>query len=304
MSRFSDSNSRLHRFMARNEGHLWRGLYRESLGKVYRKPALRGFIRPFIPIRHPQKWLFLVGCFNSGTTILRKLVESHPEISSFSREGAKLTNAFPDLETGGWPRMMYVNRDKWDLPEDGASERVRMAQKDWSIWFDPSANVFLEKSIDHATRMEWLDRHFPNCYFVAITRNGYCVNEGIMRRAKPSGEAFSQVGDRYPPDLVAKQWVHFDQTISTSLTRVARGCALRYEDLMSDPAVELAKIFEFLELPQPRLEWDAPVMRVDEDEHELLNQNAKSLSRLTSDEIAAMRPIMSTAMRAHGYPID
>ena len=255
-------------------------------------------------MRQPQKWLFLVGCFNSGTTILRRLLESHPDISSFSREGAKLTSAFPDLEAGGWPRMMYVNRDKWQLPDEGAAERVKMAQKDWSIWFDPEASVFLEKSIDHATRMVWLDRHFPNCYFVVITRNGYCVNEGIMRRAKPTGEAFTKVGGRYPPDLVAKQWVYFDETISKSLEQVERSHSLRYEDLMKNPDCELTNIFEFLNLSQPHLVWKKPMMQVGDEEHELLNQNNKSLSRLKPEEITAMRPIMSDAMLAHGYPID
>ena len=302
MSRFSESSSRWQRFVARNEGHFWRGLYRESLGKVYRRPALRRFIRPFIPLRQPDKWLFLVGCFNSGTTILRRLLESHPEISSFSREGAKLTDAFPDLEEGGWPRMMYVNRHLWALPEEGAPQRVREAQKDWSIWFDPQASVFLEKSIDHATRMDWLDRHFDNCYFLAITRNGYCVNEGIMRRARPWGPAQEEVGERYPPELCAEQWVHFDRTIAESLTRVARGHSLRYEDLMSDPLGELASIFAFLGLEQPSMTWNAPVLTIAEDRHELLDQNSASLARLEAKDREAMRPIMAETLARHGYP--
>lgn len=301
MSRFSESSSRWERFRARNEGHFFRGFYREAMGKIYRLPALRSVITPFVPLRRPDKWLFIVGCFNSGTTILRRLVESHPEISSFSREGAKLTKAFPDLEKGGWPRMMYINRDLWKLPEEGAAERALRAQKDWSIWFDAEASIFLEKSIDHATRMNWLDRHFPNCYFLAITRNGYCVNEGIMRRANPSGEAFAQVGARYPADLVAKQWVHFDETIRASLKCVSHGHSLRYEDLMEDPVGELTNIFDFLDLEQPRMTWTDPIMQIGKDSHELLNQNAKSLGRISASDLAVMRPIMSDAMQAHGY---
>ena len=301
MSRFSDSDSKLERFRARNEGQLLRGFVREALSKAYLRPKFRNFVRPFVPLKKPEKWLFVVGCFNSGTTILRRLLESHPDISALAGEGAKLTSAFPDLEEGGWPRMMYANRSKWTLPESGATERARMAQRDWSIWFDRRAKVFFEKSIDHTTRMEWLDRHFPNTYFIAITRNGYCVNEGIMRRARPFGRAREQVGSTYPPELVAEQWVAFDETIRTSAGNVSRFHSLRYEDLTSDPANALARIFRFLDLSVPEMRWTAPVMEIGAERHELIDQNERSLARLCDEDIAKMRLIMGDAMTRNGY---
>ena len=304
MSRFSDSDSKFERFRARNEGHLVRGFFREALSKAYLRPGFRTLVRPLVPLKKPEKWLFVVGCFNSGTTILRRLLESHPDISALAGEGAKLTSAFPDLEEGGWPRMMYANRSRWTLPDAGATERARMAQRDWSIWFDRHAKVFFEKSIDHATRMEWLDRYFPNTHFVSIIRNGYCVNEGIMRRARPLGQARQQVGATYPPELVAEQWVAFEETIRASAGRVSRHHSLRYEDLTDDPARELSRIYSFLGLTIPEIRWNPPIIEIADERHELINQNEKSIARLSNGDIEKMRPIMADAMARNGYLLD
>lgn len=304
MSRFNESNSRIARILARNEGNIVSGVAREALGKLMLRPRFRKLARPFLKEASPQKWLFVVGCYNSGTTILRRLLESHPDIAATVREGAKLTDAFPNLEVGGWPRMMYKNRDLWDLGEQGAVERARMARLDWSIWFDKDAPVFFEKSIDHSTRIAWLNRNFPNAHFLWITRNGYCVNEGIMRRAKPHGAAKAEVGERYPAELTARQWVAFDEHIRAEMAGVQRGHAIRYEDLMNNPITVLEQVFNFLDLPMPEIAATSDGIMIDGHHHELANQNAASLARLTHAEKDAMRPIMADAMARHGYPLD
>ncbi len=304
MSRFNESNSRIARILARNEGQFFSGIAREGLGKLMLKPGFRKLARPFLKEAKPEKWLFVVGCYNSGTTILRRLLESHPDIAATVREGAKLTDAFPNLEVGGWPRMMYKNQHLWDLGTDGAEQRAKMARQDWSIWFDASASVFFEKSIDHSTRIAWLNRHFPNAHFLWITRNGYCVNEGIMRRAKPFGAAKAEVGERYPAELTARQWVAFDDHIRAEMAEVPRGHAISYEALMAQPVETLTGVFAFLGLSIPEMGPAADGIAIDGHHHELADQNAASLARLTDAEKDAMRPIMADAMRRHGYPLD
>ena len=304
MSRFNDSDNRLARILARNEGNVIGGIAREGLGKLMLKPGFRRMARPFLSEAKPEKWLFVVGCYNSGTTILRRLLESHPDIAATVREGAKLTDAFPNLEVGGWPRMMFKNQHLWDLGEEGATDRAKMARQDWSIWFDKDASIFFEKSIDHSTRIAWMNRHFPNAYFVWITRNGYCVNEGIMRRAKPFGEAKAEIGERYPAELTARQWVAFDDHIRSEIAEVPRSHAITYEQVMERPAETLSRIFDFLDLPTPEMQTVADGISIDGHHHELADQNAASLARLTAAEMDAMRPIMAEAMQRHGYAID
>ena len=140
MRRYANQNTKFGRFLARNGGDLWRGLKRDIAVKLYRQPVIRRFVRLFYSPRNPEKWLFLVGCYNSGTTILRDIVASHPNVSDLPFEGVKLTSAFPDLEVGGWPRMMYRNKAHWDKIDSNAAN---LARADWSPWWGKSATICL-----------------------------------------------------------------------------------------------------------------------------------------------------------------
>lgn len=304
MSRFNESRSRLARVMARNEGNLFRGVALEALGLLWLKPGIRRWVRHFTTVRTPEKWLFVVGCYNSGTSILRRLLESHPEISATVREGAKLTDAFPSLEAGGWPRMMYRNRHLWGMVGDDSGHLADRARHDCSIWFRKGARVFMEKSVDHSTRIRWLNTHFANAHFIRIVRNGFCVNEGIMRRARPYGPARQEVGAHYPPWLVARQWVAIDDHVSSELDGVERKMTIRYEDLMTDPVGAMTAMFAFLGLDQPEMHMDGDTIVIDRQRHQLVNQNPSAMARLSVEEKAAMWPIMADAMVRNGYPFD
>jgi hypothetical protein len=301
VSRFANSNSKWGRFRARNDGNLARGFIREAAVKIWRRRWIRRLVRPVFKGREPEKWLFLCGCYNSGTTILRTLIEAHPEIAAIPHEGAYLTDAFPDLELGGWRRMMYANRHLWDLPQQGAAQRAAMARADWAIWWPRNARVFMEKSIDNSTRMRWLDRNFANAHFVAITRNGLCVNEGILRRAKPIDQAAERVGERYPPEMLAEQWVAFDNLLTEGGAQVARCYALRYEDLMADPIAVMSEIFQFLGMSVPAMSLTGSVLNIAGEQHEIVDQNAASLARLSETDLSAMMAIMRPVLIKHGY---
>lgn len=302
MSRFASSSGKIGRFLARNEGQLATGLMREIGAKAMRRPALRALVTTVMPVRRPDKWLFLVGCYNSGTTILRRILESHPDIAGLPHEGVQMTDAFPDLETGGFPRMMFANRQMWDLPDEGAETRVTRAIRDWSPWWPSSAPVFLEKSIDHTTRIPWLDRHFPNAHFVAITRNGYCVCEGVRRRATPQGAARQALGAEYPMPMIAAQWAAFDALLHDNLP-VTRHYHLRYEDFMSEPVRHIDAILDFIGANPVPLQMEGNIVKVAGQSHELANQNAASLARLTEADIAQATPPMRGALLRNGYDL-
>jgi len=304
MTRFSNSNSRLERVLARNSGNLVNGIYREARAKIYKSNAVRALSRKITKVREPEKWVFLVGCYNSGTTILKRVLESHPDIACLPFEGVTLTDAFPDLEEGGYPRMMYANRDVWDKPDIIGVSEAQTAKKDWASWWPKAKNVFLEKSIDHSIRMPWLEKNFPNSYFIYITRNPYCVGEGIRRRAKPVGGAIDKLGVSYSPELVAEQWLFLNDKIRNDGKAVSQFHEMRYEDLMSKPDGVLKDIFKFLHLEDLDMLWEEPRLNIGQFSHEILDQNPKSLARLEEEDFLRMSQILAGRLSEYNYTHD
>lgn len=299
MRRYANQKTKIGRFFARNGSNLWGGIKRDLFIKLYKKPRIRRLVRPFFRVKEPKKWLFLVGCYNSGTTILRDIIASHPDVSDLPFEGVKLTDAFPDLEAGGWPRMMYRNNENWEnIPVD-AAERAR---SDWAPWWNKSACIFMEKSIDNSTRIKWLDQNFPNAYFLSITRNGLAVAEGIARRSKPVGAARVELGqDYYPARMIAEQWLTFDERISTDMASVDHKLSVSYENLMLEPKAVILQIFAFLELPIPTILNEGSRIIVNGRAFELINQNEAAISRLAPDILQELRLRMKSRLQKYGY---
>lgn len=301
MRQYSASGSNVvQRFLHRNKGNIAGGLQRELKGKLLRNKSTRSIVSRFYKQRDPEKWLFLVGCYNSGTTILREVISSHENVHDLPFEGVKLTSAFPDLEAGGWPRMMYKNRSKWTLPaaSNGIAET---AKQDWSPWWPDNATIFLEKSIDQSTRIRWLAERFPNAHFIYIVRNGYCVSEGIMRRAKPSGQAIAEVGESYPASLVAEQWCEFSTFIESEIDGLENVLRVKYEDLTENTLETITAIYSFLGLPQPQISVQGDEVIVNGKGFVLKNQNEKSISRISDEDIATMTKVMADTLIKNKY---
>ena len=186
---------------------------------------------------------------------------------------------------------------------------VAQAKREWAPFWDRKARAFLEKSIDHSTRITWLERHFGNVYFIAITRNGLAVSEGILRRSKPRGQAITEVGATYPKEMVAAQWNTFSERIHSDLETVCHRHHLRYEDLMEKPRKTIEAIFEFLDLPQPqieetKIEGTGQIVSVNGRNFTFSNQNAASIARLSDEDRTALTADMAVELTRNGYLKD
>ena len=132
-----------------------------------------------------KTWVFLVGCYNSGTTLLAELLSQHPDISALSTEGHFITDQFVKDYDIGLPRMWVEREDLFRLTEaDTGPDAIRI-KKEWGMRLDLSKQVLLEKSPPNTAKVRWLQANFENAHFVAIVRNGYAVAEGITRKADP-----------------------------------------------------------------------------------------------------------------------
>ena len=71
---------------------------------AYAYPNIRKVVKPFfLTAKEPDQWLFLLGCYNSGTTILRDVLGAHPELQHYHARGFVLPVSFHAPSSMGGP---------------------------------------------------------------------------------------------------------------------------------------------------------------------------------------------------------
>jgi hypothetical protein len=272
-------------------GTRWRQLFGECLRGLHREARIT-----MTPLVKPEKWLFVVGCYNSGTELLMRLLGEHPDISSLPDEGQFLTDQFPADYELGLPRMWVLREDMFRLNEtDDGPDALRL-KREWLMRLDRRRRVFLEKSPPNAARTRWLEAHFENAHFIAIVRNGYAVAEGIRRKAEPR-----HLQEGWPLNLCARQWARSYEVLLEDAARLRRVLWVRYEDLAERPGDEVRRILDFLELGgdiELERSWN-----VHEQNSPIRNMNEKSIERLTAEEKCIVTREAESMLRHFGYDV-
>lgn len=294
---------RWNEFLERNEGVVFKSLAIQISVRLWVDLKLWRFFGLMAPARIPKTWVFMGGCYNSGTTILREIIGAHPEVAALPREGVELTSVFPDIESGGWQRMWCRNAQLTDVSQRSPREVSQRAQKDWSIWWKRGATVYLEKSIAHGVWMSFLEAGFDNSKFIGVIRNGYCASEGIRRRARPSGAAQDLLmRDYYTISETAAQWVASNQKLIESKNELDAYFEVRYEDLVSDPVSVITGVFDFIGLERQEIsQEDGGVVIVGGRKFQIRDDNPSSLGRLSEKDKSEFDCIAGEMMTTLGY---
>lgn len=246
------------------------------------------------PLPQPRCWVFLVGCYNSGTTLLHDLLARHPDIAAMPGEGQFFTDQMPIPKRLGFARNWVQAPDVFRLTADDATDiDVSRLKRQWGARFNaPDRAVLLEKSPTNAARTRWLEQHFTNAHFIGIVRNGYAVAEGIHRKA---GE---------PLEAAARQWSVSNEMMLEDFDHLARRRIVSYEQLVSHPTSVLGELFGFLGLDAAAVDLEpvlAGPIRVHERADPVSDLNAASLERLSGDDIATIHRIAGPMLHRLGY---
>lgn len=225
---------------------------------------------------NPKRWVFIVGCYNSGTTLLHDVIASHPAIAHLPREGQYCTDQLLVPSEVGLTRVWALQPDMFVPSVDNEPDADKLKRQWCGHMSNPTLRIFLEKSIPNAARITWLAGHFPNAHFIALIRNGYAVAEGIHRKAGQSVE------------VAAKQWQQSNRIMLDQLEQVEHKLLLRYEDLTSQPAESMGKVMAFLRLEASKLKADKE-WTVHGETSSIRNMNTRSLARLSNEEKAFIR---------------
>jgi len=257
-------------------------LSREVKRKVY---GLTG------SIPHPDKWLFVVGCYNSGTTLLKSLLGCHPGIGSMRSEGQFYTDQLLVPQEVGLKRAWALQPERFRMLEpDGEKIDVQRIKRQWQRAFNDSQRpVLMEKSPPNAARIRWLNTHFENAHFVGIVRNPYATIEGMMRKG---GLDLEQA---------ARQWVGSNEIMLSDLERVDHRMLITYEQLTNSPSGVFAEMVAFLGLDAVASPSMTKTFRIHERELSIRNLNRDSIKRLSPDELKRITDLTHSLQTRLGY---
>jgi len=274
------------------------------LQSLITSPTTAPYMRRRVEPLSPKKWVFVVGCYNSGTSLLLQLLGQHPEISIID-EGVFWTNQLSTPEDFGWTRMWAQVADEVRLTESDKDCDSTLIRHDWAYLAKGSKPVVMEKSIVNSARMRWLQANFDNAYFISIVRNGYAVAEGIRRKVAKRGRGFpAQFEDTYPLDLCAQQWVVNNQIIDEDSRYIRQFLPLRYENLCDNPIRVMKSAWDFLELTAPNSSYDEDrEWNIHDQKSTIKNMNNSSFERLSIEEIKTIELVAQSMLNEYNYPL-
>jgi hypothetical protein len=209
--------------------------------------------------------LFVVGCGRSGTTMLRLMLDSHPQLAipgegHFIPYTHKILRRFItpegtlDAEAVAVRIMRTTHFRRWEVPDEVALRRVRklsnpnfgdVVEALYMSYADLHGKLrWGDKTPIYVRRIPLLAELFGSARFVHVIRDGHDV-------------ALSYLSVPWGPSTiweVAQKW-----TRDVSAGRLAgealgprRYLEIRYEDLVASPEVELTRLCEFGDLPFER----------------------------------------------------
>ncbi|MCP4146930.1 MAG: sulfotransferase [bacterium] len=276
--------------------------YKRRLSEeIYLNPLARRIYLPFLTLPREKTYIFVLGSYNSGTTLLNEIIGHHTEISMLYTEGIYLTPELKKTENFGWNRMYHKCYDQMTIaPEDAKNVFLRV-KKDWGHWHNKSKNIFIEKSVANAIWIEWLEQYFENAYFVWIVRNGYAVSEGIRRRTKGKMKQ-TFPGKEYPIQMCAHQWAFSNRLIEEKLKVVKNKYFLSYEALTGDPEKVTKELLDWLPVKEKRMDL-LESFRFHDETSPIRNMNSGSIKRLSPEDIKSIESEVPEELQKYGYEL-
>ncbi len=195
--------------------------------------------------------IFIVGCQRSGTTLLRLILDSHPNISCgpetrFLEDLAKVTREpfWPHMAQYGFPKEYWFAQfgAMFDSFQRDYAERRGKAR-----WAD--------KTPRYALCLDFITQAFPTCQVVHVIRDG----RDVVASHRDRFGWWSAVKS-------IKKWPLYIETARKAGAALPadRYYEIRYEALVGDTEGSLRKLLDFLGEP-----WDDAVLEHDRHPHDV-----------------------------------
>ncbi len=285
---------------------------------------------------------FILGNPRSGTTLLRLMLDSHPNVTVPPESGFMMWF---------YPKYKDYNRSRFDV--EGIIEFVDDVQKakkieNWNLDFEKLKKYLIKSNpksyqniIDRTYRffadqnyddtILWGDKNnfyiyhikelnalFPNSKFIHLVRDGRDV--ACSYRELNNKKIESRFAPKLPNDIsdIANVWNLNNQGIFNDLQEIGmseRTLMLRYEDLVRAPEKELTKITDFLNITynSKMLEYYKNSVTYEPKDFLQWKANTKKApqtqsinryrSELTKEEINLFNEIAIRTLEQHNYEL-
>lgn len=271
----------------RNEALRWARMRGNDVAWMH---ARRDFLRQWPRFLSTHRLVFVVGCNNSGTTLIHDVLAATGRFSFMLHEGQRYTDALRRSAKRGHERVWIEYLDELRLSEADPVDCAPRLMFDWLRQMQrPVCADILEKTPANVVRLRWLERAFPGAAFIGVVRNGYAVAEGIRRKGGKS----IQRG--------ARHWSRVNEIMLDDARYLSRFLLVRYEEFVDAPAQTLPRLAQFL--GQPLAPLQAAFERPEQGSGAVRNQNEPSLGRLSAHERQLIERDAGSMLQRLGYPV-
>jgi hypothetical protein len=212
----------------------------------------------------------VVGCPRSGTTLLRRMLDAHPEIAItpethwitqwFEKQGGvdskgEVTREFVAdlLRSARFKKMNISDERVWELFRNGKSvSYARLVRRVFDTYGSRRGKPFVgDKTPGYATAIPILHHLFPSARFVHLIRDGrdVCLSANSWYRVEKLKRRFACWREN-PVASAALWWEMHVRHGREAGTRLEPGLyfELRYEKLVANPFQESSALCDFLGL--------------------------------------------------------
>jgi Sulfotransferase family len=213
-------------------------------------------------------YVFIVGCPRSGTTLLRRIVDAHPDIA-ITRETHWITKVLegdggvspfapvshdllPRLEAHPKFQRMGVDRSELEdlLSREEPVSYAELVTRVFDLYGEAQGKRLVgDKVPDYVRYLPLLHRLWPAAKFVHLIRDGRDVCSSMLTR-----ERFARRFATWDDDPIATGALAWEQLVRLGRESGAELPAglyheMRYEALVAEPAGECRTLCDFLGVP-------------------------------------------------------
>lgn len=256
--------------------------------------------------------VFIIGVPRSGTSLLTKMLLTHPEIGGFPQEGNQLWHPrlYPwrqQVEAATVPpyEISPAEFSRASLSRWKSLDSVRIKATFGVAQYLCGTPVFVNKSAMLCFMMPHVLAIFPDAKFIHVVRDGRAA---AYSRAVKEGQKMEEYATIYRErgyfvsrsELLthaAQAWTDSieeitRQDVAYQLSATGRMVEVRYEELCAQPVATVARLAEFIGVARDRANLD----RIHTD-----SQNTKYQSKMDAITIDRLTHIMAATLRTKEY---